>query len=410
VVVRYIGSSAGTGGTVSTGTDAALGYTLHTFTTTGSGTLALNALSATFSGTISGSGSFTANPSAGGKFNFTGTNTYTGATTISSGTLQIGGAGSLGSGNYAANIANAGTFLYSSSVNQTLSGAMTGTGALVKDTSAASTLTLSGVNNYTGVTTINAGTLKINSTGKIYLTDITTNLYVNSGGVLDVYSSIWDGSLGRLRYDSPNLVINGGTMRYSGPTGGDWRSFTVGSLGATFDNPTAGVSWNFTQGSETTPISGNLKFTGAGNISMGQNLTGSGYTITKEGAGTLTLGGTNSYTGLTSVNAGTLSVISSSGLGAAAAGTVVANGATLVPVHHLAVHCATCRVPTRSRAWSPSRATPKFNPMRAISHSCQPRAMPSRAITASRLMVRALPQWADWAFLAAQSRNWAWAV
>lgn len=191
---------------------------------------------------------------------------------------------------------------------------MTGTGALVKDTSAASTLTLSGVNNYTGVTTINAGTLKINSTGKIYLTDITTNLYVNSGGVLDVYSSIWDGSLGRLRYDSPNLVINGGTMRYSGPTGGDWRSFTVGSLGATFDNPTAGVSWNFTQGSETTPISGNLKFTGAGNISMGQNLTGSGYTITKEGAGTLTLGGTNSYTGLTSVNAGTLSVISSSGL------------------------------------------------------------------------------------------------
>jgi autotransporter-associated beta strand protein len=51
--------------------------------------------------------------------------------------------------------------------------------------------------------------------------------------------------------------------------------------------------------------------------------------VTKAGAGTLTLSGTNTYTGQTNVNAGTLAVTVNDALGTNAAGTVIASGATL---------------------------------------------------------------------------------
>jgi autotransporter-associated beta strand protein len=148
----------------------------------------------------------------------------------------------------------------------------------------AGTLTLSGTSDYTGSTTLNDGTLKISSTGKIYLTDITIPLNVNSGATLDVYNWDWEGSLGKFRFDPGNLIINGGTIAYSGITGGAWRSFTVLNGGATFDNPTAGVTWNLNNSAQAPVISGNLTFTGAGNTVINHTLTGSGYSIIKNGA------------------------------------------------------------------------------------------------------------------------------
>src|SRR5205823_2474894 len=89
----------------------------------------------TLSGIISGAGALTKDTSSSSTLTLSGVNTYTGATTISAGTLQIDGAGSLGSGAYAGAVANAGTLKYSSSANQTLSGIISGAGALTKDTS-----------------------------------------------------------------------------------------------------------------------------------------------------------------------------------------------------------------------------------------------------------------------------------
>ena len=51
--------------------------------------------------------------------------------------------------------------------------------------------------------------------------------------------------------------------------------------------------------------------------------------VTKAGAGTLTLSGTNTYTGQTNINAGTLAVTVNDALGTNAAGTIIASGATL---------------------------------------------------------------------------------
>ncbi len=99
-----------------------------------------------------------------GNLTLSGVSTFSGATTISGGTLTIGGSGQLGSGSYAGNIANSGTLVYNSSAAQTLSGQISGTGALTQQ--GAGTLTLapsSGNNSYGGLTTVNGGKLVLQS-------------------------------------------------------------------------------------------------------------------------------------------------------------------------------------------------------------------------------------------------------
>jgi fibronectin-binding autotransporter adhesin len=95
--------------------------------------------------------------SGNGTLVLSATNTYSGATTIEAGTLEIDGAGVLGGGAYAASITNTATLRYKSSADQVLSGVISGTGALIKDS--ASALTLSGQNTYSGATTIQGGTV-----------------------------------------------------------------------------------------------------------------------------------------------------------------------------------------------------------------------------------------------------------
>lgn len=107
----------------------------------------------------------------------TGANTYTGATAIGSGTLQISGSGSLNGGTYAGNITNSGILRYSSSTAQILSGVISGSGSLFND--GVGDVTLSGPNTYTGGTTVTQGTLALGTnngagTGTITLGDAST--------------------------------------------------------------------------------------------------------------------------------------------------------------------------------------------------------------------------------------------
>jgi autotransporter-associated beta strand protein len=124
-----------------------------------------------------------------GTATLTATNTFTGDITINGGgTLAINGL--LGGGNYAGEIANYnGTFNYSGSAAQTLSGIISGSGFLLQ--SGPGTLTLSGSDDYTGATTVRQGTLNLsglaktgnNSSYGIYVVDnnaaSTTNAMLN---------------------------------------------------------------------------------------------------------------------------------------------------------------------------------------------------------------------------------------
>lgn len=193
-----------------------------------------------------------------------GVNTYTGATTINGGTLQIGGAGQLGSGSYAGNISNAGTLDYDSTAAQTLSGVISGAGALTK-TTGTNTLTLTGANTYTGATTINAGTLRVSGTGAI---NSTSGITINGSGAKFLSTS----STASTRA----VTLTQGTVDGTGTLG----AVTVANLaGNTVQNGNGGTS---------TLTLASLTFNGAGTLNIADSGTAATPGISVTGALTTT--------------------------------------------------------------------------------------------------------------------------
>jgi autotransporter-associated beta strand protein len=163
-----------------------------------------------------------------------GVNTYSGTTTIDSpAVFTIGGAGQLGSGSYAGSIVNNGTFNYNSTASQTLSGVISGTGPLKQNNSGL--LALTGVNTYSGGTT------------------------VSSGGTLGIAA---DSALGA---STAGLTLNGGCLKNnnSAPTLNSTRTITLGASGGYLD-----AGW-----APASPVTVNSKLTGAGQLLI--NLDGS---------------------------------------------------------------------------------------------------------------------------------------
>ena len=200
-----------------------------------------------------------------GSLVLTATNTYTGNTTINAGTLKIDGTGSLESGNYDALIINNGTFVYSSTTDQTLAGVISGSGTVVKEENSA--LTLTATNTYTGLTTVSAGTLTLDQASSTTGTVIKdTNAVTVNGGILNLADNTE--TIGALTLTSGSITGNSKILTGS--------SYTL--------NPGDGVS-----------------------VSIAPILAGSGN-LTKSAAGTATLSGANTYTGTTTISAGTLTV------------------------------------------------------------------------------------------------------
>ena len=109
----------------------------------------------------------------------TGSDTYSGATTISGGTLQLGNATTGGSIN-CSSVTNNSVFAFDRSNSITFSPAIGGTGALLQAGSNA--LILTGNDTYSGATTISAGTLQIGNGGTTGSIGSTTS--VSDSGVL----------------------------------------------------------------------------------------------------------------------------------------------------------------------------------------------------------------------------------
>ncbi|MCY2974219.1 MAG: autotransporter-associated beta strand repeat-containing protein [Planctomycetota bacterium] len=190
----------------------------------------------------------------------------------------------------------------------------TGSNALTK--SGAGTLTLTGTNTYNGRTVINAGVLSVSNLA---------NGGTNSG-------------LGVSSNASSNLILNGGALRYVGAAVSSDRAFTLGITGGTLDASGTGAL-NLTSTAATTLSGTNtaraltLAGTNTGNNIyagiLGDNGTGTS-TIIKEGTGTWVLSGANTYTGVTAINNGVLSISSNANLGAQATGAAInLNGGTL---------------------------------------------------------------------------------
>ena len=249
-VLNLTGSTGFTGNlTISGGILAVTGSTSlasgsHSGTISNSATLKYSSSAAqTLAGIISGTGSLTKDTSATSILTLTGANTYTGATTLSAGTLKIGGSGYLGGGSYAGAITNNGTFQYSSSANQTLSGAISGTGALIKDTGTG-TLTLSNTGSYSGTTTVSAGKLSVNGSLSSSTSAVTVNTGASLGGTGSILRPVTIASGATLAPGN-----SAGTLSVTGATTVN-GTFAVEVDGATADK--LSVTGNLTIGAGTT--------------------------------------------------------------------------------------------------------------------------------------------------------------
>ncbi|EDV9630776.1 autotransporter outer membrane beta-barrel domain-containing protein [Salmonella enterica subsp. enterica] len=355
------GSNTYTGGTlISGGTLVASNVeALGSGDVTNDAVLELNT-GGTFDNTISGSGRVV--KSGDGALTLSGANSYSGGTLISDGTLIAGRVDVLGSGDVTDNAT------LELNTGGTFDNAISGSGQVVK--SGDDVLTLSGANSYSGGTLISDGTLVASNVEALGTGDVTDNatLEMNTGG--DFINNI--GGTGRVEKSGDDALTLSGSNTYTGGTiisGGTLVATNVDALGSgdvtdnatlelntggTFDNAISGSGQVVKSGDETLTFSGANSYTGGTLISSGtlvatsvdalgtgdvtddatlelntggdfdNAISGSGQVV-KSGDETLTLSGTNSYTGGTTISGGTLVATNVDALGTGD----VTNNATL---------------------------------------------------------------------------------
>ncbi|SIT49909.1 Outer membrane autotransporter barrel domain protein (fragment) [Paraburkholderia piptadeniae] len=305
----YSGGTTISGGTLQLGNGGTSGSVIGNVTD--SGTLAFDRSdAATFGGLISGTGSV--NQLGSGTTIFTADNTYSGGTTISAGTLQLGNGGT--SGSIAGNVTDNATLAFRRADTVTFAGVIGGSGTL--NQLGTGTTMLTGDNTYGGGTTIGAGTLQLGNGGTSgsIVGDVTDEgiLAVDRADTLPLGGRIT--GAGALLQQGTGTTVLTGFNTYSGGTIISGGTLQLGNGGAT--------------GSITGDVldNGTLTFNRADLMPFVGTISGSGAVV-QQGSGTTVLSGANAYGGPTLVTGGALFI---DGDQSGAAGpTTATGGATL---------------------------------------------------------------------------------
>ncbi|NNM72740.1 autotransporter-associated beta strand repeat-containing protein [Enterovirga aerilata] len=241
-----------------------------------------------------------------GTWTLSAANTYTGLTSVTGGTLVIGGAGSITSDvTNSATFTNNGTLTGSLSNSGTASNTNAITGGVGNSGTFANSGTVGGLLTNTGGTTTNTGTLNGGATvtaGVLTTTNIVNGAVTNSAAV---------NASGQV---NGTVANNGGSIfNVTGPLTGiatltNDGTFTLGGNSITTGGLTSTAGTGIVQNASGTPatltVNQAVDTTYSGILQDGAG--GGALALTKTGAGSLTLTGASTYTGPTSVTAGTL--------------------------------------------------------------------------------------------------------
>jgi fibronectin-binding autotransporter adhesin len=327
--------------------------------TGGTGTMTLNGISNSYSGgTTVSSGTLVVN-------NASGSATGSGGVTISNGaTLQIGAVGVGTNGAIAGSVTDNGTLSFAET--NTFGNTITGTGVLTVLNGGNATIT-GNSNTYSGGTTINNGGTLIATNASGSATG-SGSIVINNGGTLKigngsagaVSGSITDnGSLtfnlgsnssfgnavsgtgGLTQNGSTTLTLTGTNKTYSGTTTINSGTITDGAAAAFSSSSVVALNGGSLNVNFTDTIAGLSGSGGTVNLGSGTTLTISGTFpqsyggtiaglggLTKSGVGGQTLSGANTYSGGTLISSGTLFATNSSG-SATGTGSITISGGTL---------------------------------------------------------------------------------
>jgi autotransporter-associated beta strand protein len=293
-----------------------------------------------FTGIISGAGAVQISGDVNSRLlRFTGANTYTGGTTLGSGTdvplIDIGNSTALGTGTLVVNIPsgvnggvmtsaavtvansitiNSGKLLtlgQRSSTPSTFSGVISGAGSLAV---ISSTYTLSGANTYTGATTVSAGTLNLASGGSLGDTAIavasgatfapnpgsgTVSAGTTGAGVLGATLTLASGAI-FAQTDAAvggfNLQQNTGFGSTALTIGGAVLNFNLSSSGADVLAATLAASCSGTNSIGVTTVGPSLTLAGSYNIITAlSGLNGSTWQFVGGGTTKGVTAGSNAY-------------------------------------------------------------------------------------------------------------------
>jgi len=375
-------STVNAGKTLAIGTGGSLGAAGSTLALTdATSTLSFTNTSgtSTVASTISGLGKVTEN-GTGGTGVLTANNTYSGITTVTAGTLQIGNGGAtgtLGSGSVTNNAAL--VLNRDASSDLTVSAVISGTGTLTQAGVGKSILT--GANTYTGATSVNAGTLSLGTTAT---TGTASQQYASSQFTIAAGATLDFNAPTGVTLDNRGTILTGaGTITKTGGGTLQWNvindttfNMLAGSLidvkeGTFIGSTNYHGKWtnnlsslNVASGASFTGSEGDTRvdaLTGAGAVSfgwttigsltLGVNNTAAGtYNTTagtatfsgvlsgpaplnKIGTGTQILTGTNTYSGATNISAGTLKVGNGGATGTLGSGAVTVTSPALLDIN-----------------------------------------------------------------------------